>query len=264
MRRALALTLALSAGVHTAALVALVAPRFSRGETSTRAPEEAPSADAPEPAAKGLSGETFELPAPDLADPVLGGARAVAPPDPPPEGPEPAKRPPSPPPPRAPARPTAEAHGQGTAGESRSAPYGAVGDRTATDLATAFTRGFPQAASADPIWQTTPLGPAGAVVLRVTIDEEGRLLGADVEGAAPPALAAGIRRTVALLRARRFTSRAPVTRLALEAAVTPDTVHDGLHGDVFAIGGSFAGAEGHAFFALATGRRIDLRVRFAR
>jgi hypothetical protein len=44
------------------------------------------------------------------------------------------------------------------------------------------------------------------------------------------------------------------------ATVTPDSVHDGLHGDVFAIGGSFAGGEGSAFFALAIGRRIDVRV----
>ena len=41
-------------------------------------------------------------------------------------------------------------------------------------------------------------------------------------------------------------------------------MHDGLHGDVFALsGGSFAGAVGTAFFALpgSPGRRIDLELR---
>ena len=47
----------------------------------------------------------------------------------------------------------------------------------------------------------------------------------------------------------------------MSGAISTDAVHDGLHGDVFAIGGSFAGAEGSAFFALAIGRRIDVRVR---
>ncbi|MEO6419365.1 MAG: hypothetical protein ABIP39_08175, partial [Polyangiaceae bacterium] len=57
-----------------------------------------------------------------------------------------------------------------------------------------------------------------------------------------------------------FTARAAVTVLHVGATVSPDVVHDGLHGDVFAIGGSFEGRQGNAFFALAAGRRIDLVV----
>ena len=60
--------------------------------------------------------------------------------------------------------------------------------------------------------------------------------------------------------ARSFTATRATTRLHVVATVSQDQVHDGLHGDVFAIGGSFAGTEGSGFFALAIGRRIDVRV----
>ncbi|MCA9584312.1 MAG: hypothetical protein KC657_03035 [Myxococcales bacterium] len=262
MRRALVLTLALSAGVHAAVLVRFAIPRAAAtgepAETSPATPESA------EPAP--LFGETFELPAPELADPLLGGATQEPPsapaPDPEGESPRPQPRPAAralPAPSSAPA-----AHGEGAAGSGTSSVYGAVGDRSAVDLATAFTRGFPQAASADPVWRTVPLGDAGTGSVRVVLDEEGRVESAEVSGQPSPALAAGIRRTIALLRARRFTSRGRVTVLSFAARITPDSVHDGLHGDVFAIGGSFAGGEGQAFFALATGRRIDVRVRIGR
>jgi hypothetical protein len=66
---------------------------------------------------------------------------------------------------------------------------------------------------------------------------------------------------LALIKGRPFVAKGKVTKLHLVAVVSADSVHDGLHGDVFAIGGSFAGAEGSAFFALAIGRRIDVRVR---
>jgi hypothetical protein len=138
-----------------------------------------------------------------------------------------------------------------------------VGERSATDLATAFTRGFPQAASADPQWRTASLGSAGEADVVLTIDAEGHLESSRVEGSPKPALASGIRRTLALIQARPFVSRGRVTRLHVTGQVTTDAVHDGLHGEVFAIGGSFTGGEGSAFFALAIGRRIDLRVRAA-
>jgi hypothetical protein len=147
--------------------------------------------------------------------------------------------------------------------EAQSGPFGAVGDRAALDLATAFTRGFPQAASADPAWVTAPLGPAGEATLRLEIDLHGILIHVGMDGSASPALRAGIARTVALLRPRVFTADGSVTRLHVSAKITPDEVHDGLHGDVFAIGGSFDDAKGSAFFALAIGRRVDLRVRKA-
>jgi|GEM_PF-879581 len=141
------------------------------------------------------------------------------------------------------------------------AAYGALGERGAVDLATAFTRAFPQAASADPSWLTAPFGGAGSADVALTLDPSGRLAAASVGAGASSALRRGIDRTLALIRGRSFTSRARVTTLRLAASVAPDAVHDGLHGDVFAIGGSFAGSGGSAFFALAVGRRVDLSVR---
>ncbi len=141
------------------------------------------------------------------------------------------------------------------------APYGAAGERGAVDLATAFTRGFPQAASMDARWIQAPFGSAGEAVVVLDIAPNGTLIDHRVSGSPSAALRVGIERTVALIGAREFTATGAVTRLKLTASVSPDQVHDGLHGDVFAIGGSFAQAEGNAFFALAIGRRIDIRVR---
>jgi len=140
------------------------------------------------------------------------------------------------------------------------APYGAAGERGAVDLATAFTRGFPQAASMDSRWVQAPFGSAGDAVVVLDIAPSGTLLGHHVTGNPSAALRAGIERTVALIGAREFTARAAETRLRVTATVSPDQVHDGLHGDVFAIGGSFAQSEGNGFFALSIGRRVDVRV----
>jgi hypothetical protein len=150
------------------------------------------------------------------------------------------------------------------AAQAASAPatvFGAEGERDAVDLATAFTRGFPQAASTDPSWATVPFGAAGEADVTCEIDDAGSLVDVRVEGRPSGALRAGIARTIALVGARAFTSHARRTRLHVTASVSPDVVHDGLHGDVFAIGGSFSGGEGNAFFALAIGRRIDVTVR---
>jgi len=142
--------------------------------------------------------------------------------------------------------------------------FGAVGERSAAPLAATFARGFPQAASADPLWLSAPFGPAGSVDVDLTLDEEGALVDTRTSGNPGPALAEGIRRTLALIRARSFVAARRVTRLRVTASVTADQVHDGLHGEVFAIGGSFEAGEGSGFFALAVGRRIDIRVRILR
>jgi hypothetical protein len=148
--------------------------------------------------------------------------------------------------------------------------YGAVGDRVATDLVTAFTRTFPQAASAEPSWSAAPLGAAGRAEVTFLLDERGEITGTSITGAPSPALRKGLERTLLVLAPRMFTAHAPVTRLRVVARVASDEVHDGLHGDVFALsGGSFSGSVGTAFFALppssgssgGAGRRIDLEVR---
>lgn len=256
MRGPLVITLALSLGAHLAVLTALWAP-----------------AVLPEPAldpAPQLAGETFELPAPETAEAPPEAAwtppeRASAPAD---EEDAPTRAEPSVPRERAarPVRPPRASAGgglgqEGGPGTAGAALYGAVGERSATDLATAFTRGFPQAASADPVWRAAPLGSAGHAEVVLTLGEAGYIESADVLGAPSPALASAVRRTLALIKGRPFVAKGKVTKLHLVADVSADAVHDALHGNVFAIGGSFAGSEGSAFFALAIGRRIDLRVR---
>ena len=148
--------------------------------------------------------------------------------------------------------------GKGEGGEA--GLFGAVGERGAVDLATAFTRQFPQAASADPVWATIGFGSAGEADATLVVDAAGKLVGTTVSSGAPAALKNGVLRTVGLLGGRPFTAQGARTRLHVRATVSHDQVHDGLHGDVFAIGGSFSRTEGSAFFALAIGRRVDFRV----
>lgn len=249
--RGIALTTALSFGAHLAIAAAFLVPRAA-----------APADPGPQ-----LAGETFELPAPESPGGEVastagspGEAAAAAAGSAPGDGDAPAR------PARAVRKSAAHRDGESGARDSAagstgsSERYGATGDRSAGDLATAFTRGFPQAASADPAWKSAPLGPAGSADVVLTLSDTGHIESTDIQGAPPAALASGIRRTLALIKMRPFVARGKTTRLHITASIASDAVHDGLHGDVFAIGGSFAGAEGSAFFALAIGRRIDLRI----
>lgn len=91
----------------------------------------------------------------------------------------------------------------------------------------------------------------------LTLDDTGHITDVHVLGSPSSALAEGIRRTLSLIKGRPFTARGRVTQLGLSAKVVANTVPDGLHGDVFAIGAG----EDEGFFALSVGRRIELRVR---
>ncbi|MGH7286326.1 MAG: hypothetical protein ACRELY_32815 [Polyangiaceae bacterium] len=144
-------------------------------------------------------------------------------------------------------------------GTARDQVFGARGDRSAVDLATAFTRSFPQVASADPAWAKAPLGSAGSLDVEIEIDDQGNVVSANVAGGLAT-LRASAERTLMILRHRTFTAHSLVTTLHIAGEVSRDTVHDGLHGDVFAVGGSFTSHEGDGFFALAIGRRIDVHV----
>jgi hypothetical protein len=224
------------------------------------------SAEAPafEPTSAPLAGETLDVdpasPAPaEETEPVTATGVTL-----PAAGPGPSS-------PSSPARspirnPSHAASGAAAAAASPPAFYGAVGVRYATDLATTFTRAFPQAASADPVWSSVAYGSAGTADLSLTLDEGGHLAASEIGGSPSPALRRGIERTLALLGPRSFTARGAITRLRVVARVSRDDVHDGLHGDVFALsGGSFSGDVGTAFFALppsaGTGRRIDVELR---
>lgn len=259
MRWALVSTLAVSLTAHVAIAVVLTRSRPAPAAAADPAPQNA--------------GETFELPAPESAD----TPRANAAPSPDENAAAPIEFPDAParpvPPGRAqPAeRPSREGrHSAGRApskaddppsGSGSSALFGATGDRSATDLSRSFTRDFPQAASGDPVWRTAPVGAAGEATVLLTIDETGHVSNVQVLGSPSGPLAQGIRRTMTLIKARPFVARSKVTKLRIVATISTDTVHDGLHGEVFAIGGSFADGEGSAFFALNVGRRIDLTVR---
>jgi hypothetical protein len=160
----------------------------------------------------------------------------------------------------------AAASGGTPGGASTPALFGAVGVRYATDLATTFTRGFPQAASADAIWSGAAFGAAGTADVVLVLDDGGHLVSTEIRGSPSEPLRRGIERTLVLMRPRTFTARGATTKLRVTARVTRDEVHDGLHGDVFALsGGSFAGQVGTAFFALpaagGAGRRIDVELR---
>ena len=136
--------------------------------------------------------------------------------------------------------------------------YGAVGERGAVDVVVAFGRAISQVMSADPEWVTIVLGDKGAVDVTFAIDDRGSLFQTDVGPTASSALRRGVERTVAFVGGRTFTAASPVVHLRVSARVSPDVVHDGLHGDVFALGAS---GDGHtAFFALSIGRRIDIGI----
>ena len=262
MRWALASTLGLSLATHGAVAVLFLAPRLS------------PPTPTLDPAPQN-AGETFELPAPESAEVALANASPSPDTNAPPAPIELPDAPARPVPHRS-AKPSARPSHEGRPSAGRAAPatsdgapgstgssalFGAVGDRSAADLPRAFTRDFPQAASGDPIWRSAPLGPAGEATVVLTLDDTGHIADVQVIGSPGGPLAQGIRRTMTLIKSRPFVARGKVTKLRIVATISADSVHDGLHGDVFAIGGSFAEGEGAAFFALNVGRRIDLHVR---
>lgn len=254
-----AVTISLSVGLHVAVAAAFFVHRDPQRP------------DDPAPA---LAGETFELPAPDTQEAPLTNASPSPDEVGQPAPTEAADAPAKPMPPRIgkvaarpsnAGRPSAgrESAGEGETGgtSSNGLTFGATGDRSATDLLTAITHGFAQGASGDAAWRTAPLGSAGDATLTITLADDGRIESESVSGNASPALSSGIRRTMALIRSRPFVAKGRLTKLHLTATITSDSVHDNSGSDVFAIGRSVAGGEGHGWFALSVGRRIDLRVR---
>ncbi len=240
--------LALSALVHLAVAFTWLHER----------PAGAEPAPPPIPA---LSGETFDLGAGEATDETAEPAPAAAatpavPPLPEATAEQAAAGSSGGPPPSRPLREKAST-GEAPTADVPPAPslYGAVGERSAVDLVPAFQRAFAQTASADPSWQAAPLGSVSKASLVVVLDETGHISGSSLGGSAAPALASSVQRTLALLSHRPFVARGARTTLQLSSQVTADTAHDGLHGDRFALG---VGAT--AWFALPSGRRIDLHV----
>jgi hypothetical protein len=105
--------------------------------------------------------------------------------------------------------------------------YGAAGDRSASDLVTAFRRNFANAASPDPIWETVPVGFYTEGTVTFTLSEEGSLTHTTISANAAPAFRSAIGRIVALLKARAFTARGMKTRLHIVLRVTDKVVNNG-------------------------------------
>jgi hypothetical protein len=249
----LLLFVAASLALHGAASIALRALHRSEAATDL----------AFDPSTKALTGDTLEVEpvtatAPDDDEAMPAQSPSPAPPSAPRSAPAPAANHGV----GAPAAPTG-----GPAVAEHPALFGAVGVRFASDLATTFTRAFPQAASADPLWSEASFGATSSAEVTLVLDDEGHLERTIVSGSPSAALRRGIERTLALLgTGRAFTAHGAVTRVRLTSRVTRDDVHDGLHGDVFALsGGSFSGDVGNAFFALppasGPGRRVDVELR---
>jgi hypothetical protein len=253
----LPLFLVLSTTLHAAAWGALT-HRFLRA----LAPSPAPAFDT----TQAITGDTVDIEPQAPAEEVpVQSEHEPTPPTPEPgqatKTAEPAERGPGP---RERAASNTEAAAQ-AAGQP--ALFGAVGVRFATDLHGTFTRLFPNAASGDPAWAQAALGSTGVAEVTLVIDESGHIVSETVGGSPSQALRQGIARTLAALRFRTFTARAAVTKLRITARVQPNEVHDGLHGDVFALNtGSVVGDVGTAFFALpnAGGRRVDVELKLLR
>lgn len=189
-----------------------------------------------------ISGDTFDLPAEEQQ--TAGSDRAPV--DTSEEGIGEAPKP----------KPAARTNGTTAESAPEPAKYGAVGERGSFELVPTFARAFVQAASTDPLWASAPLGSAGSVEMTFTIDENGSLVATSKSGGGTEPLRRGIERTMALIGGRTFYANGAETRVRVTAKIVPDEVHDGLHGDVFAIGASGSSA----FFALAIGRRIDVEI----
>ena len=156
-------------------------------------------------------------------------------------------------------RPRLATRGDSSSEKTVEAPltYGAMGDRSATTLIVAVARGFPQAASTDPVWRGVPFGDAGEATLQIDLEADGTVARWSLGPGASPALRQAMLRTMAFIGGRSFVSRGAVTKLRLAARVSADAVRDGSDA-VYAIHSEQEGDHASAFFSLASGRRVDL------
>lgn len=174
--------------------------------------------------------------------------------------------------PRGPSRTTlsstapAATHGAGPGGS-----FGAEGSAPGVrDLLRSFVRAVPIVASSDPVWSSLPLGSAGATDVTLALDDEGKPHMARTEPA-PAHLRRLIQKTVSVMSSGRFgisSSEGILSEQKLHIAVTltqqpPPTEDQAVSGGLFAL--RFEPADdhniSHAFFTLASGRRVEVSVR---
>lgn len=139
------------------------------------------------------------------------------------------------------------------------------------DLAKAFTRALPRAASGDPLWSKLPLGSAGGFHVVIRIDEQRRIESVKPdEKSLSPALQHLLDRTVLMLKAGQFAlDRNDVTsgneKLHVELAISmrarsnqidvdpTDTVELGFKPPT-------RDKPGRGYFTLASGRHVEASV----
>jgi hypothetical protein len=107
------------------------------------------------------------------------------------------------------------------------ATYGALGDRSASDLIATFKRVFPIAASSDPLWNHVPVGFYADGDVTFMLAPDGSLTDATASANAAPAFHAAVARTTTLLRHRLFTASGATTRLHMIVRVTDKLVNHG-------------------------------------
>lgn len=148
--------------------------------------------------------------------------------------------------------------------------FGAAGTAGVRNLARAFTRAVPVAASDPALWQPLPLGPAGDITLAIRVDDDGRIASAVPQGDQVPAhLGQLADRTVRLLRSGRFALRdgqtgAGVQTLRISVTLTQEEVPmPDSPGGAFALGFEppWKGRPGRAYFTLASGKHVEVTVR---
>jgi hypothetical protein len=160
----------------------------------------------------------------------------------------------------------ASAHGAGQGG-TFGAEAGSPGVR---DLVRSFVRAVPIVASGDPVWSTLPLGAAGAADVTLALDEEGKpQVASGLSG--PNHLRRLIQKTVSVMSGGRFgiaSADGIASEQRVHVAVTltqqsAPTEDEAASGGVFAL--RFEAPDeknvSHAFFTLASGRRVEVSVR---
>jgi hypothetical protein len=143
--------------------------------------------------------------------------------------------------------------------------FGAEGEKAASrDIGRAFTRALPAACVADAAWGKEPLGDAGRITIRVTLDERGKITGWEPDGGAPPParLVATVKRTLAMLEAGTFALAKGevgegVAVLEIRATVE-DAAPSGEEGAASAmrLEQHWQSGRGTAAFTQASGRRV--------
>jgi hypothetical protein len=139
------------------------------------------------------------------------------------------------------------------------------------DLLGSFVRAIPIVASSDPtVWSSLPLGPAGSADVTLSLDDEGKPHLARAQSA-PAHLRKLVQKTVSVMSGGRFgisTSEGIASEQKVHVAVTL-TQQSAPSQDQAVSGGMFAlrfdppdeHNVRHAFFTLASGRRVEIAVK---